>query len=295
MWFSAVSAPMNAPRLPLALLSAGTLALPVGAHETSGRHDADTLWEAEAKLFIGRHGYLHGGLGLERALDDSRTLGLRSHFVREGVGEDFFPSLGVVYTQDLPGESELAASVFGYFEVEDEHALGATLKFTKNFDLGACGTVSPFFSPAFAHAQAIDEATGSAVDVNHLLLLAGVSWNRGPWELRLFGTHSLFSRDPEGLESHVDLEELTHLAAYENNDGFAEHSVGAGISRAITANLTLAARYAVLFYPEETRHSISLTPEIHFGEASTFFFGAQLLRGNGLENDLYVAGLSVGF
>jgi hypothetical protein len=291
---SAIVLPRHRTAAALGSLYLGAASL-LPAHDLSshGAHDTDRV--AEAKLFIGRHGYQHAAIALATRLDDASTIGLNTHVVREGVGEEYFPSLGITYHRALAGDVELATSLFGYFEVEEERALGLTLRGTKNFHLGDDSGLSLFFSPAYARVRAIDEESESPEDVDHLLLLAGATWNKGAWELGIFGTRSFFSENPEGLESHVDLEEMTNLSAYENNDGFARYSVGASASYALTQRVSLAAKYAVLFYPEETRHSISLTPEIRLNECSTLFFGVQLLRGNGLENDLYVAGMTYGF
>ena len=68
------------------LLATGSLFLALAAvssaHElsTHSGHDSDHV--AEAKLFIGRHGYQHAGFGFATRIDDSSTIGLRSHVVR---------------------------------------------------------------------------------------------------------------------------------------------------------------------------------------------------------------------
>jgi hypothetical protein len=66
------------------------------------------------------------------------------------------------------------------------------------------------------------------------MLLGGVAVHAERFEFSVFASHSFFGRDPVGLETHVDLEEMTHFAAYENNDGFARNSAGAEVSYSAT-------------------------------------------------------------
>ena len=87
---------------------------------------------------------------------------------------------------------------------------------------------------------------------------------------------------------------MTHFAAYENNDGFAQNTAGAELSYSPTERLTLTARYAWIHYPEETRHSITFAPGFKFGGDFHVFAGVQLLRG-GKENDLGIVGVSRSF
>lgn len=47
------------------------------------------------------------------------------------------------------------------------------------------------------------------------MLLGGITAAKGAYSLTVFDIHFFFNRDPEGLESVVDLVERTHLAPYE--------------------------------------------------------------------------------
>ena len=108
--------------------------------------------------------------------------------------------------------------------------------------------------------------------------------------LTVFGSHSFFSRDPVGLETHVDLEEMTHFAAYENNDGFASNTAGLEISYPLTEAITLHGKYAWLDYEDRTRHAITFTPSLKLDPYWEIFAGIQLLRGDGPDNNLLVTG-----
>jgi hypothetical protein len=97
------------------------------------------------------------------------------------------------------------------------------------------------------------------------------------------------------LETHVDLEEMTHFAAYENNDGFARDTVGCELSYSPTDWLTLTGRYALVCYEDRTRHSFSLTPSVKLGSRVEAFAGIQLLRGDGADDDLLATGVAFSF
>ena len=133
------------------------------------------------------------------------------------------------------------------------------------------------------------------MSIGHLMLLGGVAVEAGPVEFTVFGSHSFFSRDPVGLETHVDLEEMTHFAAYENNDGFARNTVGGELSYSPTDWLTLAGRYALILYEDATRHSFSFAPAVKFGSHLEVFAGVQFLRGDGADNDLVMTGVAFSF
>ena len=267
------------------------------AHEGTGRagfrepHDV----EVESEFYTGRRGYLHGGLGAIIPLSEKQKIGIVGHFVREETGGAIFPSLGADFVQDFGNGFDLEAYSFGYFPVEMQHAWAAGLRGSRRFAFNDHLTIAPFFGPTFARVQAIEEATAEPVTIDHLMLLGGVAVHAERFEFTVFASHSFFSRDPVGLETHVDLEEMTHFAAYENNDGFARNSAGVEIGFTATDRLRFTARYALILYEDETRHSISFTPAIKVNSQLEIFGGVQLLRGDGLENDLLVGGASFGF
>ncbi len=276
------------------LAFANSLAL---AREGTGRAGLKETpgFEAETEFYAGKRGYLHGGLGVIIPLNEEQKIGFVSHFVREVSKGEIFPSIGAEFVQDLGDGYEMEGFTFGYLPVEDQHAWALGLRGSRTFDLNDRVSLSPFFGPAYAHVRAIDEATDNPVSIGHLMLLGGITVEAGPLEFTVFGSHSFFSRDSVGLETHLDLEEMTHLAAYENNDGFARDTAGIEASYEVTEWLTLASRYALIRYEDRTRHSISFTPEVKIGSQWKVFAGVQLLRGDGEDNDLVVTGAAFSF
>lgn len=267
------------------------------AQEGTGRADFKELAgiEVESEFYAGKRGYLHGGFGVIAPLDEMRKIGFVGHFVREESGGEIFPSLGAELIQNLGDGFELEAFSFGYLPVEKQNAWAFGLRGSRCFDLNGRVSMSPFFGPAYARVRAIDEATNTPVGIGHLMLLGGIAVEAGPVEFTLFGSHSFFSRDPVGLETHVDLEEMTHFAAYENNDGFATNTMGAELSYPLNDWLTLTGRYAWILYEDATRHSFSFTPEVKIGPHWKVFAGIQLLRGDGLDNNLAATGAAFSF
>ena len=155
--------------------------------------------------------------------------------------------------------------------------------------------MAPFFGPAYARVTAVEEATEEAVTVGHLMLLGGVTLEAGSVSVTLLGSHSFYNRDPSGLETPVDLESMTHFAAYENNDGFARDTAAVELAWEVTEWLTLHARYAAMWFDGETRHAVAFTPAVKIREHVELTGGVQLLRGGAVENDLIFGGLSVSF
>ena len=268
------------------------------AHEGTGRagfKEPTPEVEAESELYVGRQGYVHGGLGVLIPLSDKQKIGIVGHFVREETGGAIFPSLGAEFVQDLGNGFDLEAYSFGYFPVEKQHAWAAGLRAARRFAFNDHLTIAPFIGPAYARVQAIDEATDSPVTIDHLMVLGGVAVHAERFEFSVFASQSFFSRDSVGLETHVDLEEMTHFAAYENNDGFARNSAGAEASYAATEWLKFTGRYALIRYEDETRHSMSFTPAIKVGSHLEVFGGVQFLRGGATKDDLLIGGASFGF
>lgn len=281
----------------LAAFAAGLLIPRAAAHEGVGRagfKDPEGV-EVEGEFYAGRHGYLHGGLGAIYHCGEDQKVGMVGHFVREDAEGEIFPSLGAEYVRTLGGGFELEVFSFGYLPVERQHAWALGLRGSRAFETNGHLVVSPFFGPTFAWVRAIEEASDDAVDISHLMLLGGVDVVAGPVDLTLFGSVSCFSRDEEGLETHVDLEEMTHFAAYENNDGFARHTLGMEVKYQLTESVALEARYAWIGYKDRIRHAISFTPSVQLNPRWEIFAGVQLLRGDDEDNTLGVTGATVSF
>ena len=286
---------MNMFRSALLIVFVTATALPLAAHEAAGRaghKEGEESHAVEADFFAGPDGYLHGGLGLLQPLDEDHHAGLTLHLVREETGGNWFPSLGGELAKHFSNGVELEAFSFGYFPVERQHAWAAGLRVMKPLVAGDW-TITPFLGPTFARVRALDEPTDTPVDVSHTLLLGGAIFACGSVELSMFGSHSWFSDDTRELETHVDLEEMTHLAAYENNDGFARDSVGGELNWAMTSRFDLAVRYAAIFFPSESaRHSVTLLPSVTIADGVKISAGAQWLRGAGFDRLLLASGFS---
>lgn len=283
------------------LLAAGFISLgaihPAWANEGTGRAGQKERGETEveSEFYAGERGYLHGGLGVTGAINSHQAFGVVGHFVREDSKGEIFPSLGGEFIQHLESDIELEFFTFGYSPVEEQYAWAFGIRGSREFEVSESVSLTPFFGPTFARVRAIDEATLDPTMISHLMLLGGVALEAGPVEVNLFGSYSFFNRDERGLETHVDLEEMTHFAAYENNDGFARSTVGTEISYALHERVTLSGRYALILYRDQTRHSISFTPEFSLSPRTNLFGGFQLLRGDGEDNNLFVTGVSFSF
>ena len=101
----------------------------LSAHEGIGRAGfSDPLRvEVQSDFYVGRRGYLHGGLGAVIPLNEKQKIGFIGHFVREETGGAIYPSLAAEFVQDLCNGFDLEAYSFGYFPVEKQHAWAARL------------------------------------------------------------------------------------------------------------------------------------------------------------------------
>lgn len=283
----------------LVILSVSLLLAARGAaHEGVGRagfkEEAPEV-EVETEFYSGRGGYIHGGLGIITPLNEKQRLGVVGHFVREETGGEIFPSLGAEFVHGFDGGYELEAFSFGYFPVERQSAWAVGLRGSRRFAVGDHISIMPFFGPSYAHVRAFDGAAASSAGIGHLMLLGGVAVEAGEVEFSVFASHSFFSRNPVGLETHVDLEEMTHFAAYENNDGFARNTVGGELSWSPSDWLSLTGRYALIAYEDSTRHSFSFAPTVKLCSRVSVFAGVQFLRGGGKDNDLVMTGVALSF
>ena len=280
--------------LPLLLLLPCAAAV---AHESPGHpsEHGGTHAEFGTELYLGKHGYWHAGAAVSTPLGGRLSLALGAHMVREETGAKEVPSFQAELIREFEHGLEVEAFGFGYPKVEQKQAWGVGVRATKRFALQGGASVAPFFGPAYARVDAVKEATDEAVTVGHLMLLGGVTVEAGPVSVTLLGSHSFYQRDPSGLETPVDLESMTHFAAYENNDGFARNTAAVELAWKVTGWLTLHARYAAMWFDEETRHAVALTPAVKVGEHVELTAGVQLLRGGEVENDLIFGGVSVSF
>jgi hypothetical protein len=276
--------------LTLGISSTATLAA-----EGNGMAEDPPGVEIESEFYAGRRDYLHGGMHVHAPLNERQEIGINSHFVREQTGEPVFPSLGASFNQDLGGGVGLEAYSFTYMPVDDQHAWAVGLRGSRRLSLGDEAAITPFLGPVYANVQAIDEATERPTDIDHVMLLGGFTFETGKLEFTVLGSHSFFSRNPVGLETHVDLQEMTQFDAYENNDGFARNSLASEFSYSLTNSITLTTRYALIFFDEGTRNSIAFMPSIKLGPHWEGFAGAQLLRGDGPDQDLVAGGLSFSY
>lgn len=254
----------------------------------------------ETEFFAGQRGYLHGGLSVEKPLGEKMDVGLKGHFVRESSGTPFFPSLKADFSIEILEKLGLEVFSFGYLPQDRQYAVAGGIRAKRElaeFSLWSEeARLHGFFSPVFASVRAIDEDTDSPVTIGHFMLLAGVELKRDPFQISVFGNQSFFTRDTAEHETHVDLEEMTHIAVYENTDGFARNSVGTEIAYSPIKWLTLTARYAAIWFEGlATRHSVFITPSVAIGEGVEIFAGVQILRGGERGNNLGMGGAALAF
>ncbi len=254
-----------------------------------------SAFEAEAEIYSGKRGYLHMGVGITTRLGEHQVGGLSGHIVREETDASEVPSLGAFLRHEFENGFELTTHSFGYFPVEGQHAWAVGLRGSKRIALNEHSSVAPFLGATYAQVKALDEAVEEIDSVHHLLFLGGVTFGYEQFELTLFATQSVYSRGVGTLESHVDLQEVTQITAYENVDGFARNSVGAEASYALTSWLTFTARYAAVRFETHTRHATMLSPSVKLGKHLEVFGGVQFLRGGDEGNDLVFGGVSLTF
>lgn len=269
----------------------------VFAHESPGHpsEHGGTQAKLGTELYLGKHGYWHAGAAVSAPLGGKLSLVLGAHMVREETGAKEVPSFEVEVIREFEHGLEVEAFGFGYPKVEHKQAWGVGVRATKRFALQDGVSAAPFFGPAYARVEAVEAVEEAAVTVGHLMLLGGVTLEAGPVSVTLLGSHSFYNRDPSGLETPVDLESMTHFAAYENNDGFARDTLAIELAWEVTEWLTLHARYAAIWLDAETRHAVAFTPAVKIGERVEVTAGVQFLRGGEVENDLIFGGVSVSF
>jgi hypothetical protein len=255
-----------------------------------------SLWflhgsETEAEFFMGRDGYRHAGLNFSREAWGS-TFGISAHVVQESFEEPVFPSLGLEFGRELSEALELRVFTFAYLPTEDEHAWAVGAHATHAVHASAATEVRLFANSVYARVQATNAATTEPTTVGHRMIFGGVQVERGGVLATVFGSRSGFDRDPHGLETHVDLGEMTHFAAYENTDGFASGSLGAEVTASWDERFALTATYAVMrFDGHAVRRSAVLLPSVRLGWFE-LFSGVQVLRGGTGDNDLLMAGIA---
>lgn len=248
--------------------------------------------EAEVDFYMGTGGYRHAGLAVTRPFLGTR-LGFSGHFVREEPDEPVFPSIGLEIGREITDGLEMELFGFRYLPVEDQHAWGLGTRVTRTFPVEPWGQLSLFVSPVYARVQALEAGSQTPATVGHAMLLGGVVVDWRPVAVTLFGSRSLFDRNPHGLETHVDLEELTHFAAYENTDGFIRASAGAEVAADLGSRLNVIGTYAAMrFHGLPLRHSTFLRAGFDAGRFE-FFGGWQVLRGGQEENDIMMVGIAL--
>ena len=238
---------------------------------------------------------MHAGFGAAVPLGARDRLGLTAHVVREDADSEVIPSFAAEFLHEFPSGLEIKAAGFTYVPVADQSAWASGLRATQRFTLNDHVTVAPFFGPTYARVRARDAVAGAIRAVDHLMFFGGVSVHAERMEVTIFGSHSVFSRDPRDLDTAVDLEEMTHFAAYENNDGFARHSVGFEASYSILPSLQVSVRYAAIIYDDDTAHALALVPSVQVTRRLKVFGGVQFLRREENPNDLSLLGMSLSF
>ena len=258
------------------------------------RDTTRSLWflhgaETEAEFFLGRDGYRHAGLNYTREVWGS-TFGISAHVVQESLEEPVFPSLGLEVGRELSEALELRVFTFGYLPTEDQHAWAVGAHATYAVHASAATGVRLFANSVYARVQATTLATAEPANVGHGMIFGGVQVERRGLVATVFGSRSAFDRDPRGLETHVDLGEMTHFAAYENTDGFASASLGTEVTGSWNDRFALTATYAVMrFDGRAARQSAVVRPSVRVGRFEVFS-GVQVLRGGAGSNDIVMVG-----
>lgn len=254
-----------------------------------------SLWflhgsETEAEFFIGREGYRHGGVNFSSQAWGS-TFGISVHLVQESSDEPVFPSLGLELRRELSDALELGVFTFGYLPTEEQHAWAVGAHATHAVHATRAAEIRLFANSVYARVQATDLATAEPVRVGHGMIFGGVQVEGGGFTATVFGSRSGFDQETHELETHVDLGEMTHFAAYENTDGFASSSLGAEVAASWNERFAVAATYAAMrFDGHSPRHSAVLRPSVRVGRFE-LFSGVQLLRGGRGDNDIVMAGI----
>jgi len=262
------------------------------AQDRHGHGDGVGL-EAETEWFTGRRGYLHGGLGLIKSLGEHSSIGLTGHVVRESSGEPFAPSIGLELSHRLAPEWELEVLSFGLTPTTGQHAWAVGARVRREFDLGDDRTLTLFGGPTVARVRAEDGATGAFPHVTHWMAFGGIEWSQPHWRVAGFGSYSVFNRGVRGLDSRVDLEEMTHFIAYKNNDGFARATGGFEAAWTPTERWHFTARYAAIrLEGVRLRHAVMLAPAWHPVERAEVFVGVQWLLNGARGNELFAAGVN---
>jgi hypothetical protein len=264
------------------------------ARSHAGGKEPDPV-ELETELYIGHGGYWHGGVGVIAALAEDLKMGLGGHAQREEFGASEVDYYNAEIIKDFGGGLEVEIFTFVYPEVDRLQAVGTGLRATKSFELAEGREMDLFFGPSYARARSVIEETDELETMHHLMLVGGVAFEIGPVLVRLIGTHSFYNRDPEGVETHIGLTDMIHFAAYENNDGFARDTAALEVGWEINEWLSLQVGYAAMWFEDETRHAISITPGVQLGEQLELEAGVEWLRGGEEENDLAFIGLSFEF
>lgn len=269
--------------------------LSAGGHPAVPPDTTGSLWflhgsETEAELFIGREGYRHAGLNFSREAWGG-TFGISAHVVQESFDEPVFPSLGLELRRELSDALELGVFTFGYLPTEEQHAWALGAHATHAVHASEATEIRLFANSVYARVQATDPATAEPVRVGHGMIFGGVQVESGSFTATVFGSRSGFDRETHGLETHVDLGEMTHFAAFENTDGFASSSLGAEVAASWNERFALTATYAAMgFDGHSARHSAVLRPSVRIGRFE-LFSGVQLLRGGRGDNDIVMAGI----
>ena len=257
------------------------------AQDRASQESTSYSFSIEPEYFRGKNGYQHTGLGMEILSPKTTYLAMNYHTSQEESDAPTYHSLGLTLGNSNINGNDISIFGFTYFKKEGKHANGIGIQFERTIlQLGKDASASIMFRPAFVNISAINENTDNTENINHTMLMSGLTMQYKLIDLSIFGTHSFFSKNPQSLETNVDMGELTGIEVYENNDGFPKNSIASIINFPLSERLTVSGQYAILWFEGQTpRHSIFPKMALSINSYFNIFFGMQWLRG-GIKNDM---------
>lgn len=258
-------------------------------------HDFEPTLTAEYSR--GDEGYRHTGL-IFGASVGKWTMGATYHTVKESNGEAVFPSLGLQAGYEFREGLLLEGFTFAYLKKEKQKsfALGVRLE-TEIMEFDAFdeeGNVSLLLSPVYADVTAIEEDSGLPVDIDHRMLFTSLTLGTKYFSVAVVASWSSFSRQNTGLETRTDLEEMTHSAIYENNDGFPDDSIGLEVLVTPIERLSLYLGAANIDFPGlPLRRSRRIAIDYEIMHELEIGISHQTLRGG--EGDNNITGIELSY
>jgi hypothetical protein len=265
-----------------------------GAIASSARNSFST------RYFNGQHSYQAGDFFLKSPIKKNRYLRVNSSILQKKTAQPIILSMGIAWGWNNFYGYNLEAFSFYYFPKAGERSLAVGFNVSKELANWRKNTMvlAGFVRPVFANVKAVNKTTKLAEMVNHTLMLAGLTLSSEAFKLSVFGTQSLYSRNPDDLTTPVNLGQMTGLGVYSNMFGFHEHSAGSSVSYSPTHWVTLTTQLAAVWFKgSPMTQSFSPLLNFHLGHKVELSTGMQWLdfSGSAPSNTLSMVGLTVHF